>query len=62
MLSASRRQSRVGRWFPLFLYAIAVLGWVAEGLSDEAVYEYLGLVVWTLPAPVLYEWRTRRRR
>ena len=62
MRSVSRRQSWAGRWVPIVLYAIIVLGWLAEGLSDQAVGEHLGLVLWTVPAPALYLWRASRRR
>jgi hypothetical protein len=62
MRSVSRRQSWAARWAPIVLYAIIVLGWFAEGLSDQAAGEHLRLVVWTVPAPLLYLWRTRRPR
>jgi hypothetical protein len=61
MCSVSRRQSLAGRWVPLFLYAVVVLGWVAEGLSDQAAMVHLDLLVWTIPAPLLYLWRTQKR-
>jgi hypothetical protein len=60
--SVGRRRSRIGRWGPLVLYAIIALGWFAEGLSHAAARERLWLAWWTLPAPALYLWRTRRRR
>jgi hypothetical protein len=62
MQSINRRESRAGRWVPVCLYAIVVLGWVAEGSSDGVPPEYLRLAAWTLPAPLIYLWRTRRRR
>jgi hypothetical protein len=62
MQSINRRQSRAGRWVPVGLYAIIVLGWVAEAVSDGAAAGHLRLAAWTLPAPALYLWRTRKRR
>jgi hypothetical protein len=62
MDSVGRRRSRLGRWAPVVLYAVVVLGWLADSLSHEAARERLWLVAWTLPAPALYLWRTRRRR
>jgi purine-cytosine permease-like protein len=53
------RQSRIGRWAPLALYAFIVLGWFGVGMSSGA-QERLWLVVWALPAPATYLWRTRR--
>ena len=61
MNSILRKESRLGRWAPVVLYALIVLGWLAEGLSHDAARQYTWLVVWTLPAPALYFWRTRRR-
>jgi hypothetical protein len=62
MESVDRRQSWIGRWAPIVLYAIIALGWFAEGLPHEAARDRLWLAWWTLPAPALYLWRTRRRR
>jgi hypothetical protein len=62
MKSVDRRESWPGRWAPILLYVLVALGWFAEGLSHDAARERLWLVVWTLPAPLLYLWRTRRRR
>jgi hypothetical protein len=50
--------SRLGRWAPIVFYAIIVLGWFAEGVLVGA-YTRLWLVVWTLPVPAVYLWRTR---
>jgi hypothetical protein len=62
MGSVDRRGSLIGRWAPLALYAVVALGWFAEGLGHEAARDRLWLVWWTLAAPALYLWRTRRRR
>jgi hypothetical protein len=43
------------------LYAVIVLGWFGEGVSSGA-QDRLWLVVWALPVPAIYLWRTRRRR
>lgn len=56
-----RRQSVIGRWGPVLFYAIAVLGWFAEGLVAGAGPR-LALIAWTLPVPAIYLWRTRRRK
>ncbi len=60
MKNLYRRQSLVGRWAPVLFYAIVVLGWFGEGVSAGAGPR-LWLIVWTLPVPALYLWRTRRR-
>ncbi|MBP7242486.1 hypothetical protein [Amaricoccus sp.] len=61
MDNVARRHGRPGRWTPLLLYAAVVLGWFADGLAVDAAHERLWLVVWALPAPLLFAWRTRRR-
>jgi hypothetical protein len=43
------------------LYAFTVLGWFGEGVSSGA-QDRLWLVVWTLPIPAIYAWRTRANR
>jgi hypothetical protein len=53
------RQSWLGRWAPMALYALIVLGWLGEGVSSGA-QDRLWLVVWALPVPAIYLWRTRR--
>jgi hypothetical protein len=35
------------------------IGWFGEGMSSGA-HDRLWLVVWTLPVPAIYLWRTRR--
>lgn len=57
----SRRLSWLGRWGPMALYAVIVLGWIGEAVSSGA-QERLWLVVWALPIPMIYLWRTRRSR
>ena len=59
MKSCIRRQSRLGRWAPMALYAIILLGWFGDGVSSGA-QDRLWLVVWALPAPAVYLLRTRR--
>ena len=55
----SRRQSWLGRWGPMALYTVIVLGWIGEGASSGA-QDRLWLAFWTLPIPAIYLWRTRR--
>jgi hypothetical protein len=62
MESIERRVGLLGRWSPIVLYAVIVLGWFAEGASHTAAARHLWLVAWTIPAPVLFLWRTRRQR
>jgi hypothetical protein len=62
MESARRRKGFVGRWTPILLYAVIVLGWFAEAASHAVASEHHWLVALTLPAPLLFLWRTRRRR
>jgi hypothetical protein len=54
-----RRATSVGRWAPVLLYAIIVLGWLADAAAHPTAAEHLPLVLWTIPAPLLYLWRTR---
>ena len=61
MQSRRSRQGLLGRWAPMALYALIVLGWFGEGMSSGA-HDRLWLVVWTLPVPAIYLWRTRRSR
>ena len=62
MDSSGRRASLAGRWTPILLYSIIVIGWFAEGAAHAAAAGRLWLVLWAVPAPALYLWRTRRRR
>jgi hypothetical protein len=62
MESIGRRVGLLGRWTPIVLYAVIVLGWFADGASHTAAARLLWLVAWTIPAPVLFLWRTRRQR
>jgi hypothetical protein len=41
------------------LYTVIVLGWIGEAVSS-GTQERLWLVVWALPIPTIYLWRTRR--
>ena len=62
MESVRRRTDLLGRWAPILLYAIVVLGSFADGASHAAAVEHVWLVAWTIPAPLLFVWRTRRQR
>jgi len=62
MDSKGRRTGFVGQWTPVLFYSIVVVGWFAEGASHPAAAEHLWLVLWTIPAPLLFLWQTRRRR
>jgi hypothetical protein len=53
-----RRRTRLGRWAPIALYALIVLGWFGQGVESGA-QDRLWLVAWTLPVPAIYLWRTR---
>lgn len=59
MQSRRRRLSWLGRWGPMALYTVIVLGWIGEAVSS-GTQERLWLVVWALPIPTIYLWRTRR--
>lgn len=61
MKTVSRRETWLGRWIPVFLYALIVVSWFITGVLAGAEEDRLGLVLVTLPAMGLYLWRTRRR-
>ena len=62
MESLERRTGRFGRWTPILLYAIIVFGWFAEGVAHASARDHLWLILWTIPAPLFFLWRTRRHR
>jgi hypothetical protein len=55
----SKRETRLGRWFPVILYAANLAFWIAAGIGVEA-WDLLWLVVLALPVLGLYLWTTRR--
>lgn len=52
------RETLAGRWIPATFYALNVVVWLSIGVVAEA-WDLLYLGVVTLPALVLYLWRTR---
>ena len=56
----SKRETPLGRWFPVTLYAVNLALWIAAGIGVEA-WDLLWLVVLALPVLSLYLWTTRRR-
>jgi hypothetical protein len=62
MESVRRRTGLPGRWLPILFYTIIVLGWFLDGAAEATARDRLWLVVWTIPAPLLFLWRTRRRQ
>lgn len=52
------RESTLGRWLPVFFYALNVILWALTGIFYE-LWDLLYLVILTVPALALYIWRTR---
>ena len=55
----SKRETLLGRWFPVILYAVNLALWIAAGIGVEA-WNLLWLAVLALPFLGLYLWTTRR--
>jgi hypothetical protein len=55
----SKRETPLGRWFAVILYAVNLALWIAAGIGVEA-WNLLWLVVLALPVLGLYLWTTRR--
>jgi hypothetical protein len=55
----SKRETLLGRWFPVILYAVNLALWIAAGIGVEA-WNLLWLAVLALPLLGLYLWTTRR--
>jgi hypothetical protein len=55
----SKRETPLGRWFPVILYAVNLALWIAAGIGVEA-WDLLWLVVLALPVLGLYLWTTWR--
>jgi hypothetical protein len=55
----SKRETPLGRWFPVILYVVNLVLWIAPGIRVEA-WDLLWLVVVALPALGLYLGTTRR--
>ena len=55
----SKRETPLGRWFPVTFYAVNLALWIATGIRVEA-WDLLWLVVLALPVLGLYLWTTRR--
>jgi hypothetical protein len=55
----SKRETPLGRWFPVILYAVNLALWIAAGIGVRA-WNLLWLVVLALPALGLYLWTTWR--
>nr|MBS0020903.1 hypothetical protein [Gammaproteobacteria bacterium] len=56
-----KRDTAWGRWIPVALYGVHVVGWAATAGAAGAS-ELLYLALFTLPAIVLYVWRTGKAR
>jgi hypothetical protein len=55
----SKRETPLGRWFPVILYTVNLVLWIATGIRVEA-WDLLWLTVLALPVLGLYLWTTRR--
>ena len=55
----SKRETALGRWFPVILYAVNLVLWIAAGTGVKA-WDLLWLVVLALPVLGLYLWTTWR--
>ena len=55
----SKRETPLGRWFPVILYAVNLALWIAAGIRVEA-WDLLWLVVLAFPVLGLYLWTTWR--
>ncbi len=55
----SKRETALGLWLPVALYALNVILWIITALVAGA-WDRLWLAIWPLPALGLYWWRTRR--
>jgi hypothetical protein len=55
----SKRETPLGRWFPVILYTVNLALWIATGIRVEA-WDLLWLTVLALPVLGLYLWTTRR--
>ena len=55
----SKRETPLGRWFPVILYAVNLALWIAAGIGVKAWY-LLWLVVLALPVLGLHLWTTWR--
>src|SRR5271165_2830038 len=51
----SKRETPLGRWFPVILYAVNLALWIAAGIGVKA-WDLLWLVVLALPVLGLYLW------
>jgi hypothetical protein len=56
----SRRETALGRWLPVALYAVNVTLWLITGIVAGA-WDRLWLALLPLPALGLYLWRTERK-
>jgi hypothetical protein len=56
----SKRETPLGRWFPVTFYAVNLALWIATGIRAEA-WDLLWLAVLALPVLGLYLWQTTRR-
>jgi hypothetical protein len=55
----SKRETPLGRWFPVTFYAVNFALWIATGIRVEA-WDLLWLAVLALPVLGLYLWTTGR--
>lgn len=58
--SVRKRETPLGRWAPLVFYGVNLGLWSILGLANGAG-DLLWLVLWPLPAGILYGWRTGGR-
>ncbi len=54
-----KRDTAFGRWMPVILYSVNVVGSLATAIAVGAA-ELLYLAVFPLPAVMLYVWRTAK--
>jgi len=54
----SKRETPLGRWFPVAFYAVNLALWIATGIR-VAAWDLLWLAVLALPVLGLYWWTTR---
>jgi hypothetical protein len=56
----SKRETPLGRWVPVTVYAVNLALWIATGIRAET-WDLLWLAVLALPGLGLYLWQTTRR-